>query len=66
MPVIITEGFSPHLKISIKRALKLGLESDDEELDVYVKKSIEPDLFKDSLNKNLPVGVRIKNCTECQ
>ena len=31
LSVEITKGFSPHLKISIVRALKLGLESDNEE-----------------------------------
>ena len=62
MPVMITEGFSPHLKISIKRALKLGLESHDEELEVHMAKKVEPALFKESLNKNLPDGIRIKNC----
>ena len=64
LSVEITKGFSPHLKISIVRALKLGLESDNEELDVFVTKKIEPDIFTGLMNENLPDGVRIKNCEE--
>ena len=64
MPVTITKGFSPHLKISIKRALKLGAESDSEELNVRMDKKMEPAVFMDSLNMSLPSGVRIKICEE--
>ncbi|MCX5667182.1 MAG: TIGR03936 family radical SAM-associated protein [Candidatus Omnitrophica bacterium] len=59
LPVTITRGFSPHLKISINRALKLGVESLDEALTVHMSKKIEPALFTELLNKNLPEGVRI-------
>ena len=59
LPVAITQGFSPHPKISVKRALKLGAESPGEELTVHLSKAVEPALFAESLNKNLPEGVRI-------
>ena len=58
LPLKITQGFSPHLKISINRALKLGAQSLDEALTVHMSKRIEPALFIESLNKNLPEGVR--------
>jgi radical SAM-linked protein len=59
LPVTITQGFSPHLKISINRALKLGAESLDEALTVHMSKVVETALFTELLNKNLPEGIRI-------
>lgn len=64
LPVRITKGFSPHLKVSIKRALKLGIESENEELDVYAAERIEQNFFMESLNKSLPNGIRIKRVEE--
>ncbi len=64
LPVAITQGFSPRLKISIDRALKLGLESLDEKLTLHMSKPVEPALFVELLNKNLPTGVRIAKAEE--
>ena len=61
LPVAITQGFSPHLKISIKRALKLGIESLDETLTVQMSDLVDDALFTELLNSNLPKGVRIIN-----
>jgi radical SAM-linked protein len=56
-----TEGFSPHPKFSIKRALKLGLESDDEEACVVLRQFINLDDFKERLTRQMPEGIEIKN-----
>ncbi len=60
IPVKITEGFNPHPKLSIKRALKLGLESDNEEASTVLKEFIAPEEFKNRLDKQLPEGITIK------
>lgn len=60
----MTEGFSPHPKFSIKRALKLGLESDNEEATVVLKEQINPEEFKERLQKQLPEGINIKEVNE--
>lgn len=60
LPVKISEGFSPHLKLSIKRALKLGLESDDEEAVVILKEPISPEEFQERLQNELPQGIYIR------
>ena len=60
LPLKMTEGFSPHPKFSIKRALKLGLESDSEEASVVLKETILPEEFKDRLQRQLPEGIEIK------
>jgi uncharacterized protein (DUF2344 family) len=57
----MTEGFSPHPKFSIKRALKLGLESDNEEAAVVLRHSISVGEFKEKLQGQLPEGIIIKD-----
>ena len=59
LPFTVTEGFSPHLKVSIKRALKLGLESDEEIAYFFLKEDMKPSELVDRMNRQLPEGVRI-------
>jgi radical SAM-linked protein len=61
MPLKITEGFSPHPKLSIKRALKLGVESDCEEATVVLKEFINIEDFKGRLQAQLPEGIQLKS-----
>jgi radical SAM-linked protein len=60
LPLKITEGFNPHPKLSIKRALKLGVESDKEEASIMLKEYVKPDDFQERLQKQLPEGIFIK------
>lgn len=59
LPVTVTKGFSPHLKISIRKALKLGVESSAEEAVFYLDNYVAPEEFSSSMNANLPDGIRI-------
>jgi len=61
LPIKMTEGFNPHPKLSIKRALKLGLESEHEEATVVLKEQIIPEEFKEKLQGQLPQGIEIKS-----
>lgn len=61
LPVRITKGFNPHPKISIKRALKLGIESKTEEVIFYLDGFVDPTEFKVRLNKQLPEGIKIED-----
>jgi radical SAM-linked protein len=61
LPLKMSEGFSPHPKFSIKRALKLGLESEGEEGSIVLRVPIAPLEFKDKLQLQLPEGIEIKN-----
>lgn len=61
LPVKMSEGFSPHPKFSIKRALKLGVESFAEEASVVLKEQLTPENFICRLNQQLPKGIEIKN-----
>ena len=59
LPVTITKGFTPRLKVSITRALKLGLESHTEEAIVSLDRAIDTQDFIKLLNGALPEGVRV-------
>jgi radical SAM-linked protein len=61
LPLKITEGFNPHPKLSIKRALKLGLESENEEAVIVLKEFLKAEDFKEKLQKQLPEGIEIKS-----
>lgn len=60
LPLYFTEGFSPHPKLRIKRALKLGIESGHEEAEILLSRKMNPWLLKYRLNRQLPKGIRIK------
>lgn len=61
LPVKMTEGFSPHPKLSIKRALKLGVESDNEQASIVLREQVSDEEFKQRLQKQFPQGIEIKN-----
>lgn len=61
LAVKMSQGFSPHPKLSIKRALKLGVESENEEASVVLEEQIAPEEFKSRLQKQLPKGIEVKN-----
>ena len=65
LPVKMSEGFSPHPKISIKRALKLGVESDAEEATFALSDYIEAQEFKARLQKQFPDGIEIQSVGRC-
>lgn len=61
IPLKMTEGFSPHPKMSIRRALKLGLESEHEEACVFVRYPVSDENFRITLQKQLPKGIEVKD-----
>jgi radical SAM-linked protein len=61
LAVAMTKGFNPHPKISMPRALKLGLESENEEALFYLDAAVTAGEFKEKLNQQLPEGIKIKD-----
>ncbi len=61
LPLKMTEGFSPHPKLSFKRALKLGVESEQEEASIVLKFPVPAEDFKTRLQKQLPEGISLKD-----
>ena len=64
LPVTITKGFSPRLKVSITKALKLGVESASEEAVICMDVPVEIEKFVESINKQLPFGVKVTDAEE--
>ena len=59
LPVAITKGFSPRVKMSIMKALKLGVESSAEEALFYMNEKLSPQEFMARLNTKLPDGIKM-------
>ncbi|MFH1753673.1 MAG: TIGR03936 family radical SAM-associated protein [Candidatus Omnitrophota bacterium] len=64
LPATITKGFSPRVKMSITKALKLGVESRCEEALFYIDERIDPQAFMDAINAKLPDGVKVLSVEE--
>jgi len=63
LPIFITSGFNPHPKLSFERALKLGQASSNEVCFIFLKELLDETSVKDSLQKQLPEGLNIKEIT---
>ena len=63
LPSTITKGFSPRIKMSIIKALKLGVESENEEAVFYMDEKLSPREFTDAINAKLPDGVKVVSAT---
>jgi len=60
VPVMLSEGFTPHYRIGFGDALKLGRESEDEKAVFTMEKWIEPEEFKNRINEKLPEEIQIR------
>ena len=58
LPLFISRGFNPHPKIRIKRALKLGIESNREEAEIVLTGKISGEEFCRRVNEQLPGGIK--------
>lgn len=64
IPVALTKGFSPRLKISVLNALKLGIESESEEAVFNLERDMAPGKFIAGINEKLPEGVKVLKAEE--
>ena len=60
LPVKLSEGFNPRLRISFARALKLGAESKKEEATFQLDGPLSTEDFKIRLGRELPPGIEIQ------
>ncbi len=63
VPVRYTQGFNPHIRLSMGPALPLGCESRDERFDVECHGPVEPEHLE-RVNGALPPGLAILSCQE--
>lgn len=59
IPVKYSEGFNPHPKFSIANPLSLGIESEEEYMDVDLDEEMPVEVFIEKMNKVLPQGIKI-------
>ena len=62
LPVSLSEGYTPHYRISFGDALRLGVESEGERAVFTMAAWIEPEEFKLKINEKLPEGIRVIEC----
>lgn len=60
LPYALTEGFNPHIKMSLGTVLPVGLWGLREYMDVEFTEEIEPEYFRQKMNEVLPPGIRIE------
>lgn len=63
IPMLWSEGYNPHMKMSIAVPLSLGMESDSETMDIEVEDTYQWKNLMDDLNQTLPNGLQITKVT---
>jgi len=59
IPIVFTQGFNPHPKLSFSPSLATGLTSDAEYVDLQIKEGAQPVDLKQRLAAQLPLGMDI-------
>jgi len=57
LPFVLTKGFTPRVKISAPMALKLGRESESEEMSLWLEDDISEKEITEKINAELPEGI---------
>ena len=63
VPLAFTQGFNPHPKIAFATALSIGVSSEGEYMDIEVTEPMDIDIFKTEMNKRLPRGLELLQCS---
>ena len=64
IPYALSEGFNPHIKLSMGTVLPVGIWGKNEYFDLELKNRVSPDWLRQQLNTVLPAGVEIKRAKE--
>ncbi len=54
-----SEGFSPHPKISLAVPLSVGVTAENEMMDIFITKAVSPHWFVNTVNQQLPEGLKV-------
>lgn len=58
LPIMYSQGFNPHMEISIGQPLSVGMYSDGEYLDIDFEDKLPEEIIKQKLNESSPAGIR--------
>ena len=64
IPVAVSCGYSPHLKLSFGPPKSVGVSSSCEYVDIYLEKVVPIEKLKKDLQKGLPKGIQIEEIYE--
>jgi radical SAM-linked protein len=59
VPLLYSEGFTPHPRISLAAPLALGVTSEAELMDISVSRWVAPHWFTSGVGRQLPAGISI-------
>jgi radical SAM-linked protein len=59
IPLVYSEGFNPHPKISIAAPLSVGTTGENELMDIILERPVSPHWLMSSVNEQLPPGVKV-------
>lgn len=59
IPLAYSQGFSPHPKISIAAPLPIGVTSDGELMDLFLRKTISPFFLMKEMSEQMPAGIAL-------
>ncbi len=62
IPFALSEGFNPHIKLSMGTVLPVGVWGEEEFFDLELMQAMEPKEFVEKMNRVLPLGMNIKQC----
>ncbi|MGI5911377.1 MAG: TIGR03936 family radical SAM-associated protein [Syntrophomonadaceae bacterium] len=62
VPYALSEGFNPHIRLSMGTVLPVGLWGKREYFDLETSLEIKGDDFIEKMNQSLPGNIRIKDC----
>ncbi|HAV10462.1 MAG TPA: hypothetical protein DCX22_02465 [Dehalococcoidia bacterium] len=59
LPLMYSEGFTPHPRLSLAAPLSLGVTSDAEMMDAYFGRQISSQYMLSQINRQIPAGISI-------
>ena len=64
LPLAYSHGFNPQAKMQFAAALPVGVEGENEWLDVWTREPVQPDAWLDRIRSALPPGFTLHDLTE--
>jgi len=64
IPLVYSQGFSPHPRLSLAAPLAVGVTSGGELIDIFLERRVSPHFFIKVVSEQLPRGINISEVVE--
>jgi radical SAM-linked protein len=64
IPLVYSQGFSPHPRLSLAAPLAVGVTSDGGLMDIFLERRVSPHFFLKTVREQLPRGIDITEVVE--